>query len=343
MCVRISVNPSYTARRFGRFVAQGSHRKAMTTRSKNLGRVATSSATPSSTRLDESRPLYRNPGALVSNPSVHVPWEEPGLVEVESGWLLFVGVDRKGSAMPESNSPGPDHPRSNRAIGWEKCRQPGHGWTPPLSRAHSCLTWAVLIGNNKTLAIVKSQCVNRGISPPSPCLGAPARNYPWATPIRRSRTCLLSSPEPIRQGKRRRDPRRIHPRPQLKEIGAARCLWTARRVSKRHHWFSGITWLISCGDVAKRHVRLACAPAKMYRQAFSRFNSTRWRALSSYLIENPKYGWLKELGLARDNPGVFTGTWGGNGEVSRLKIIKQRWNRKKIRLSPHSVLQTASL
>ncbi|XP_065836240.1 alpha-aminoadipic semialdehyde dehydrogenase-like [Oscarella lobularis] len=53
----------------------------------------------------------------------------------------------------------------------------------------------------------------------------------------------------------------------------------------------------------------------MYRQAFSRFNSTRWRALSSYLIENPKYGWLKELGLARDNPGVFTGTWGGNGEA----------------------------
>ena len=40
-----------------------------------------------------------------------------------------------------------------------------------------------------------------------------------------------------------------------------------------------------------------------------------YSAMSGLLIENPKYGWLKELGLSADNKGVFSGEWGGNGEV----------------------------
>ncbi|XP_072166624.1 alpha-aminoadipic semialdehyde dehydrogenase-like [Diadema setosum] len=40
------------------------------------------------------------------------------------------------------------------------------------------------------------------------------------------------------------------------------------------------------------------------------------RFSSSLLIEDPKYGWLKELGLSSDNDGAYTGTqWGGSGEV----------------------------
>ena len=39
------------------------------------------------------------------------------------------------------------------------------------------------------------------------------------------------------------------------------------------------------------------------------------RAMSSLLIDEPKYAWLKELGLNADNPGVFAGSWGGSGEV----------------------------
>jgi aldehyde dehydrogenase family 7 protein A1 len=35
---------------------------------------------------------------------------------------------------------------------------------------------------------------------------------------------------------------------------------------------------------------------------------------STYLIENPKYAFLKELDLGVTNPGVFYGSWGGNGE-----------------------------
>ncbi|XP_076876126.1 alpha-aminoadipic semialdehyde dehydrogenase [Brachyhypopomus gauderio] len=38
-------------------------------------------------------------------------------------------------------------------------------------------------------------------------------------------------------------------------------------------------------------------------------------AMSTLLINQPKYAWLKELGLSEDNDGVYNGTWGGKGEV----------------------------
>lgn len=37
--------------------------------------------------------------------------------------------------------------------------------------------------------------------------------------------------------------------------------------------------------------------------------------MSSYLIDNPRYSWLKELGLEAQNKGVYCGEWIGNGEV----------------------------
>jgi len=39
------------------------------------------------------------------------------------------------------------------------------------------------------------------------------------------------------------------------------------------------------------------------------------RLSSSYLINDPQYGFLKELGLEADNQGVYNGKWGGSGEV----------------------------
>lgn len=35
----------------------------------------------------------------------------------------------------------------------------------------------------------------------------------------------------------------------------------------------------------------------------------------SYLINDPKYSWLKEIGIQSENLGAFSGTWSGNGEV----------------------------
>ena len=33
------------------------------------------------------------------------------------------------------------------------------------------------------------------------------------------------------------------------------------------------------------------------------------------LINDPKYSWIRELGLQENNPGVFDGTWRGSGQV----------------------------
>ena len=42
--------------------------------------------------------------------------------------------------------------------------------------------------------------------------------------------------------------------------------------------------------------------------------------MASMLVDDAKYGWLKELGLQAENDGVFTGLWGGSGPVSlRIK------------------------
>jgi len=38
------------------------------------------------------------------------------------------------------------------------------------------------------------------------------------------------------------------------------------------------------------------------------------RFSSSYLINDPKYSWLKDLGLAEENLGVYNGAWKGSGE-----------------------------
>ncbi|XP_064607704.1 alpha-aminoadipic semialdehyde dehydrogenase-like [Liolophura sinensis] len=38
-------------------------------------------------------------------------------------------------------------------------------------------------------------------------------------------------------------------------------------------------------------------------------------SMAGYLIDEPKYAWLKELGLSSQNAGVFDGTWHGAGEV----------------------------
>ena len=45
----------------------------------------------------------------------------------------------------------------------------------------------------------------------------------------------------------------------------------------------------------------------------------RIRAMSTgqnYLINQPKYAFLKELGIEESNNGVFNGKWFANGEVS---------------------------
>jgi len=41
--------------------------------------------------------------------------------------------------------------------------------------------------------------------------------------------------------------------------------------------------------------------------------SASYSSTSSFLIDQPEYSFLKELGLERDNPGVYSGQWQGQG------------------------------
>ncbi|NXC18048.1 AL7A1 dehydrogenase, partial [Corythaeola cristata] len=38
-------------------------------------------------------------------------------------------------------------------------------------------------------------------------------------------------------------------------------------------------------------------------------------AMSTLLVSQPRYAWLRELGLREENPGVYNGRWGGGGQV----------------------------
>lgn len=37
--------------------------------------------------------------------------------------------------------------------------------------------------------------------------------------------------------------------------------------------------------------------------------------MARHLVTDPKYGFLKELGITSINPGLYDGKWGGSGEV----------------------------
>ena len=44
-------------------------------------------------------------------------------------------------------------------------------------------------------------------------------------------------------------------------------------------------------------------------------------ASADLLINQPKYSWLKELGLREENPGVFDGSWHADGKVCLLVLL----------------------
>ncbi|BFY98054.1 hypothetical protein BsWGS_01094 [Bradybaena similaris] len=59
----------------------------------------------------------------------------------------------------------------------------------------------------------------------------------------------------------------------------------------------------------------ACRAVGLHRAIHYQFHSRHLSAMSSFLIEDPKYAWLKDLGLSTNNKGVYHGKWGGSGEV----------------------------
>lgn len=50
----------------------------------------------------------------------------------------------------------------------------------------------------------------------------------------------------------------------------------------------------------------------------SQFQMTR------HLVTDPKYGFLKQLGINIENPGLYDGRWGGSGKVHKINPILSR-------------------
>lgn len=57
-----------------------------------------------------------------------------------------------------------------------------------------------------------------------------------------------------------------------------------------------------------------------YISNFRLINFT-YRKSSSFLINDNKYSFLKELGLKEENVGVYDGKWDANGSVSTFKYF----------------------
>ena len=55
------------------------------------------------------------------------------------------------------------------------------------------------------------------------------------------------------------------------------------------------------------------------QNSFRGYLATSAVSQQSYLINQPKYHFLKELGLSEDNRGVYAGKWGGSGEVCNFE------------------------
>lgn len=62
--------------------------------------------------------------------------------------------------------------------------------------------------------------------------------------------------------------------------------------------------LCACASVSGRLAK-SLTPVRIVSRAMS----------SGFLVNEPKYSFLKDLGLEDTNPGVYSGTWGGQGEV----------------------------
>lgn len=65
--------------------------------------------------------------------------------------------------------------------------------------------------------------------------------------------------------------------------------------------------------LTRKSLQLAAVQQQFKQSTFLRMSS------SGYLIDDPKYSFLKELGLERTNSGVYNGTWTGTGRT--LKSI----------------------
>jgi len=89
-----------------------------------------------------------------------------------------------------------------------------------------------------------------------------------------------------------------------------------------------VSFVMAALSVGSRLRALGCS--KSYLKYFA-CQRRSYAQMAQLLIEQPKYQWLKDLGLKSENPGVFCGTWGAQGEVRLLSEIRA-WVVKELNL-----------
>lgn len=86
------------------------------------------------------------------------------------------------------------------------------------------------------------------------------------------------------------------------------------RLARQALWFAHARWRF-IAPAMQRTLALASLRHFALRKKLCSLTIRHTAAMSTLLINQPKYSWLKELGLSEENPGVYNGTWGGKGEV----------------------------
>lgn len=57
---------------------------------------------------------------------------------------------------------------------------------------------------------------------------------------------------------------------------------------------------------------------RLVQKTFKNGLATSGTTHQSYLVNQPSYSFLKDLGLGEENLGVYSGKWGGSGEVKEF-------------------------
>merc|ERR1711976_647340 len=79
----------------------------------------------------------------------------------------------------------------------------------------------------------------------------------------------------------------------------------------------GVSYMMPVLSLVLRQVRPPTQQLKILlnKTGNSPASSFQFRTMASFLVDDPKYGFLKDLGLTQKNLGVYNGKWMGSGEV----------------------------
>ena len=77
---------------------------------------------------------------------------------------------------------------------------------------------------------------------------------------------------------------------------------------------------MSLSRKVRHNRRMLSAACRRPFQQICRYCGVVSRSASGYLVNDPDYAFLKELGIEEENNGVYNGAWSGSGEVCKFTV-----------------------